>query len=77
MRNEEDFSATLPFPLRDFIFDLYYSVRVEKNLENVQRLYELKLKEITDTYFAQSTWPDVKSISHEVKNDELFLALYK
>lgn len=77
MKAEEEFQPTLPGPIRDFVFDLQFAVRVSKNAEDIQRLYEVKCKEITDAYFAQSTWPDSKLIAHEVKNDELFLALYR
>ena len=77
MKGEEEFNTTLPGPIRDFIFDLHFAVRVSRDAEEVQRLYEVKCKEITDTYFAQSYWPDVKSVAQEVKNDDLFLALYK
>lgn len=76
-KGDEEFAPSLPFQIRDFIFDLYQAVRVARDTEEVSRLYEVKCKEVTDTYFAQSTWPDVKSFASDVKNDELFLALYR
>lgn len=76
MTTKEDFTPTVPTAIRDFVFDLHECVRRSLRLEDVQRLYETKLKEITDGYFGNSTWPEAKVIANEVNNDELFLALY-
>lgn len=76
-KGDEEFAPSLPYQIRDFIFDLYQAVRVAGDAEEVSRLYEVKCKEVTDTYFSQSTWPDAKSFASDVKNDELFLALYR
>jgi len=70
-----DFS--LPPAIRDFVFDLHDAVRRARVVEEVQRLYETRLKEITDKYFNQSSWPDAKAISTDVYNDEFFLAIYR
>lgn len=76
MRSEEDFTPTVPNVIRDFVFDLHDAVRRSQRLEDVQRLYETKQKEITDSYFGNSTWPEARVIANEASNDELFLALY-
>jgi hypothetical protein len=77
MGKDEEFAPSLPSQIREFIFDLYQAVRVAKIPEEIQHLYEVKCKEITDQYFSQSTWPEAKMIAGDVKNDELFLALYR
>lgn len=76
MRSDEDFTPTVPTVIRDFVFDLHDAVRRSLRLEDVQRLYETKQKEITDSYFANSNWPEARVISSEANDDELFLALY-
>eukprot|EP01031_Cornospumella_fuschlensis_P042365 gene42365-51743_t len=77
MSSEDGIEFNLPLAIRDFVFDLYESVRRSQIPEEVSRLYEVKLKEINDKYFAQSHWPDAKAIVSEVQGDELFLALYR
>jgi hypothetical protein len=52
-------------------------MRRSRRAEDVQKLYETKFKEITDKYFNQSAWPDVKLIASEANNDEQFLLFYK
>lgn len=74
---EEELETTLPKPIRDFVFDLHDSVRRSCIMEEVQQLYEVKYKEITEQFFANTAWPEAKSIASEVRGDELFLALYR
>ena len=79
MSKEDDLSIgfVIPNTIKDFIFDLHDSCRRALILDEVQRLYEAKGKEITDKYFSSSPWPDAKSIAGEVENDEFFLCLYR
>ena len=72
---EEQFGV--PDAIKDFLFDLHDAVRRSTRMEEVQRLYETKLKEITDKFFSQSPWPESKVIASEVGNDEGFLVLYR
>ena len=67
----------IPGPIKDFIFDLHDVMRRSKRPGEVQRLYEVKAREITEKYFSNSQWPDVKVVSSEVKHDEQFLLFYK
>lgn len=79
MSGEDDkiVDFTLPQAIRDFVFDLHDAVRRSRGIEEVQRLYETRLKEMSDKYFSQSTWPEAKAIASEVYNDEFFLLLYR
>lgn len=70
-------SGEVPTAVKDFIFDLHDATRRGCVLEEVQRLYDVKYKEITDQFYGNSYWPDVNAIAKEASNDELFLALYK
>jgi len=68
---------SLPGPIRDFVFDLHESMRRSQRVFDVQRLYDVRVKELTEKYFSQSPWPESNLISGEVKNDEGFLLFYK
>lgn len=67
----------LPAAIKDFLFDLHDAVRRSTRMDEVQRLYDIKYKEITDKYFAQAPWPDNKAVVSEVGNDEDFLTIYR
>lgn len=72
-----DVGFTVPNVIKDFLFDLQEATRRSLRIEDVQRLYETTLKEVTDKYFNQSPWPDSKTITAEVDNDENFLLFYR
>lgn len=75
--SNEQVEFNLPGPIRDFLFDLHDSVCRSRISEEVQRLYEVKYKEVTDKYFSSSAWPDIKVVAPHVYNDEFFLTLYR
>ncbi len=77
MSKAEEFSVNLPAALRDFVFDIHDATRRACRVDEVQRLYEHRYKEVTDQYFPNSHWPDAKHIAQEVQHDEVFLALYR
>ena len=72
-----DVDFNLPSVIKDFLFDLHDATRRSARIDEVQRLYDAKFKEITDKYFAQSPWPETKVIASEVGNDEGFLVFYR
>jgi hypothetical protein len=74
-QTEVDFG--LPAAIKDFLFDLHDAVRRSTRMDEVARLYDVKFKEITEKYFAQSPWPDSKIIAAEVGNDDGFLHFYR
>jgi len=67
----------LPTVIKDFVFDIHDAMRRSKRDEDVNVLYEVKFKEITEKYFSQSAWPDVESVAGEANDDEGFLLFYK
>jgi translation initiation factor 3 subunit L len=69
--------ANVPDAVKDFVFDLHDAMRRSTRIEEVQRLYDVRFKEITEKYFAQSAWPDSKIIASEAGNDEGFLVFYR
>lgn len=67
----------IPSVIKDFIFDLHDAMRRSRRVDEVQKLYDCKLKEITDKYFSLTSWPDCEAIAGEVNNDETFLVFYR
>ena len=63
--------------VRDFVFDLYQASRVAMIPGEVQKLYEVDFKEITDNFFSSSPWPEPNAISRECNHDEIFLCFYR
>ena len=68
--------SQIPSSIRDFVFDLHSATRQSLRLQEVSQGYELKFKELTEKYFAQSTWPEGEAIASEFNNDPVFLLFY-
>jgi len=49
----------------------------EKNLAEIQSMYENSFNKITEKYFKNSPWPLADMIAPLVNNDHIFLVLYK
>ncbi|XP_064619382.1 eukaryotic translation initiation factor 3 subunit L-like [Lineus longissimus] len=49
----------------------------EGNLYEIQRAYENDFNKLTDRFFKNTPWPDAEAIAPVVKDDQLFLTLYK
>ena len=67
----------LPEPIKDFIFDLHQATRKTRKLEDVQKLYDIKFKELSEKYFAQTPWPSPKHVESDCYYDEDFLLFYR
>ena len=71
----------LPEAIKDFIFDLHQATRRiaggSKQVEDVQRLYEVRFKELSEKYFSQSPWPTAANVASECNFDEDFLLFYR
>lgn len=68
---------TIPKPLGDFIFDLHQATRNSMRVEEVVQLYDSKLKEVTEKYFASSPWPEARLVANDCGGDTEFLLFYK
>lgn len=68
---------TLPNQIRDFVFDLHELTRITFRSDDLQQVYELKFKELTEKFFPQSQWPDARAVSPECNSDEKFLIFYR
>ena len=67
----------LPDGIKDFVFDLHEASRRSLRLEDVEPLYDVKFREITEKYFATSAWPNPSDIESECGNDAVFLLFYR
>lgn len=67
----------LPEAIKDFVFDLNDATRRSMRIEEVEPLYDVKFKEITDKFFATSAWPEPAAIAGECGEDAVFLLLYR
>ena len=67
----------LPDPLKDFIFDLHQATRKAQIAEEVQPLYDVKFKELSEKYFPSSPWPTCKQVEEECRFDNEFLFFYR
>lgn len=63
--------------IKDFVFDLHSCSRNSMREEDVVSTYEIKFKDLSEIYFQQSAWPDVRTIASECYNDEEFLLFYR
>ena len=66
----------LPESISNWIFDLHDATRRSMRSEEVQPLYEVQYKELTDKFFAQTPWPHEKVIAPECNYDDTFLVFY-
>jgi hypothetical protein len=66
-----------PAPVRDFIFDLHQATRRSLRIEDVQKLYDVKFREVTEKYFVLGPWPSSVSIASECDSDDAFLLFYR
>jgi len=66
----------MPDVVRQFVsyFDRYIK---EKNVPEIQSMYESSFSKISEKYFKNSSWPSAELIAPIVNNDRLFLILYK
>lgn len=63
--------------IKNFVFDLHQASRIALLPDEVQKLYEVDFREITDKYFSSSPWPEPKVIASECNNDEVFMSFYR
>ena len=63
--------------VQDFVFDLHDSTRRALNAVEVTALYDHKFRELTEKYFASSSWPEASVVAADCNGDEGFLLLYR
>ena len=73
----ESLDFNLPSQIRDFVFDLHESTRITMRSDELNQLYDVKFKELTEKFFPQSQWPDAQTVSPECNTDEKFLLFYR
>lgn len=77
MADLKSIEFVLPEPIKDFIFDLHQATRKAFKVEDVQKLYDIKFKELSEKYFSQCPWPSLKHVASECYFDDDFLLFYR
>lgn len=72
-----EFEYKLPEAISNWIFDLHNATRTSLRSEEVQPLYEVQYKDLTDHFFGQTAWPIEGVVAQECANDSIFLLFYK
>jgi len=68
--------VAVPELVKQFVSYFYRHIK-ERNVYDIQGMYETGFNKITEKYFKQSPWPMAESIAPLVQHDPLFLVLYK
>lgn len=77
LSEENKLEFTIPSAITDFVFDLHQAMCKSLIIDDLNNLYEISHKEITEKYFSQSAWPDSSAIAIECDHDEGFLLIYR
>jgi len=62
--------------IQNFI-SYFYKQIMDRNLFEIQKIYDESFNKLTETYFAKISWPEAEVIAPLVRHDKLFLTLYK
>ncbi|ELT93773.1 hypothetical protein CAPTEDRAFT_152273 [Capitella teleta] len=69
-------SYIIPEVIKNFL-TYFQKVIAEQNIYEIQNSYENGFNQLTDRFFKNSPWPEADVVEPLVKNDFLFLILYK
>lgn len=72
-------SYNMPEEIQNFLLHLYKAI-VEKNVFEIQNLYENAFAQLTDAYFKESNWPDENEVAPlfgDRPQSKEFMVLYK
>jgi translation initiation factor 3 subunit L len=72
----ENVDFKLPESISNWIFDLHDATRRSMRSEEVEPLYDVQYRELTEKFFAQTPWPHEKVIAPECNYDDTFLVFY-
>ncbi|KAJ8600667.1 hypothetical protein CTAYLR_007435 [Chrysophaeum taylorii] len=67
--------------MKDFCFDLHDATRRSHIVEDIKRLYDVELRELSDKYCDKQPWPQAEAIAPQClgldgRPDEFFLTIY-
>jgi len=71
-----NYNFTIPDMVKQFVTYLHRHIR-DKNIHEIQSMYETSFNKISEKYFKQSPWPPAQYVANLVNNDLQFLLLYK
>lgn len=73
---EDNPDLYIPDIVKQFITHFYNQV-MEKNMEEILKLYENDFRRLSERWFTEFPWPEAERIAQFVNNEEFFLILYK
>eukprot|EP01117_Protostelium_nocturnum_P000431 TRINITY_DN1049_c0_g1_i1.p1 TRINITY_DN1049_c0_g1~~TRINITY_DN1049_c0_g1_i1.p1 ORF type:complete len:607 (-),score=228.50 TRINITY_DN1049_c0_g1_i1:187-2007(-) len=75
-QNQGQYAGNVPDVVKQFV--TYFDKNLkERNVQEIQSMYETSWNKITEKYFSSTPWPSVDLISSLVEHDHVFLILYK
>lgn len=66
----------VPDIVKQFVVYLYNHIR-ERNITEIQSMYEISFPKLSERYFKTTSWPPVEYIADLVEHDHVFCMLYK
>lgn len=66
----------VPDIVKQFVHYFYRHIR-ERNIPEIQSMYEISFLKLSDRYYKSVPWPDVRLIADVVDQDHVFCLLYK
>jgi len=66
----------LPDPVKHFVLSLHKHI-LGRNIAEIQALYETQFSALTQKFFKEEAWPSAEVIAPLVKNDAVFVMLYR
>ncbi|KAI8471250.1 MAG: RNA polymerase I-associated factor PAF67-domain-containing protein [Monoraphidium minutum] len=69
-------SGFVPDIVKQFVHYLYRHIR-ERNIPEIQSMYEISYPKLSERYFKNGPWPHVDLVSDLVDQDHVFCLLYK
>jgi len=66
----------IPESVKDLLVSLWKAIN-EKNIFEIQNIYETSFVRLSEQYFKSSPWPEAEEVASLVQNDNVVLNLYK
>ncbi|EFJ49954.1 hypothetical protein VOLCADRAFT_73984 [Volvox carteri f. nagariensis] len=66
----------IPHLVNQWAYYFYHHIR-ERNIDEIQSMYEVSFLKLSDRYYKAAPWPEVQHIQEVVDQDHVFCLLYK
>ncbi|KAG5178745.1 eukaryotic translation initiation factor 3 subunit L eukaryotic translation initiation factor eIF3 s [Tribonema minus] len=75
-REEKPLDFDVVSAVKDFVFDLHDAMRRSLQLEELETLYTVTFRKLSDDYYKIGPWPAADVISNQCGEDQIFLQFY-